>query len=107
MGGEEVRTVGLHWFPAVSIGVRSPDLSMCGVMDGDNVMVTPFRELMVPPPSSAFEVHVSGPACHLPLGWGDGSDQRGGQVVGQGGEGEQQHNSCDHGQGYRVQCWWR
>merc|ERR1719186_1470381 len=31
---------------------------MCGVVDGDTVKLTPFRELIVPPPSSAFEVHV-------------------------------------------------
>jgi len=68
-GGEEIRTVRLNWVTAVSMGVGSTDLSMCGVVDGDKVMVTPFRELVVPPPSSAFEVHVKSQVQQVVFPW--------------------------------------
>jgi len=55
---KEIRTLKLDWVTNVSRGNDDSDLSMCGVIDGDKVLVTPFRELVVPPPAAAFEVHV-------------------------------------------------
>ena len=50
----------LKWKIHQSRGVSSDDLSYASIIDGSILKVTPFREMVVPPPISAFELHVSG-----------------------------------------------
>jgi len=69
---EELRTVRLDWLTAVSGGVNDRDLAMCGVVDGCKVLVTPFRQLVVPPPSSAFEVHLPDQVQQVVFPWAGG-----------------------------------
>ena len=49
----------LKWKIHQSRGVSSEDLSYVSIVDGSTLKVTPFREMVVPPPISAFELHLS------------------------------------------------
>ena len=54
----EFRSWRLGWVASTSLGLSSSDLSLVAVavVDGDKVLVTPFRQLTVPPPGSALQV---------------------------------------------------
>ena len=52
----EFRSWRLGWVASTSLGLSSSDLSVVAVVDGDKVLVTPFRQLTVPPPGSALQV---------------------------------------------------
>ena len=52
----EFRSWRLGWVISTSLGLSSSDLSVMAVVDGDKVLVTPFRQLTVPPPGSALQV---------------------------------------------------
>ena len=54
----EVRTWRLSWVTTSSLGTTSSDLSVVAVVDGARVLLTPFREVTVPPPSSAYQVEA-------------------------------------------------
>ena len=50
----EFRSWRLGWVTSTSLGLSSSDLSLVAVavVDGDKVLVTPSRQLTVPPPGS-------------------------------------------------------
>ena len=48
----------LGWDINKSEGTSSSDLGFVAVVDGKKVKMTPFRQTVIPPPMSAFEVHV-------------------------------------------------
>ena len=52
----ELRSWRLGWVTSTSQGLSSSDLSVVAVVDGRKVLVTPFRQVTVPPPSSAYQV---------------------------------------------------
>ena len=54
----EFRSWRLGWVASTSLGLSSSDLSLVAVavVDGDKVLVTPSRQLTVPPPGSALQV---------------------------------------------------
>ena len=54
----EVRSWRLSWVTTTSLGTSSSDLSLVAVVDGARVLLTPFREVTVPPPSSAYELEA-------------------------------------------------
>ena len=54
----EVRTWRLSWVTTTSLGTTSSDLAVVAVVDGPRVLITPFREVTVPPPSSAYQVEA-------------------------------------------------
>ena len=71
-GREEVRTLRLGWTTH-----SGGDLATVAVVDGSTVKLTPFREVVVPPPSSALELDVGeqvlGVAWSSGGGWGGGT----------------------------------
>jgi len=75
--GEELRTLRLDWVTAVSRGMEGTDLAMCGVVDGRKILVTPFKQIVVPPPSSAFEVQVPGQVQQIVFPWAGGGEEGG------------------------------
>ena len=44
-----------------SRGIQNEDLAIVAVIDGSTVKVTPMREAVIPPPMSAYEIHVESP----------------------------------------------
>jgi elongator complex protein 1 len=44
-----------------SCGKVDDDLALVAVIDGQTVKVTPMREAVIPPPMSAYEIHVESP----------------------------------------------
>ena len=44
-----------------SCGKLDDDLALVAVIDGQTVKVTPMREAVIPPPMSAYEIHVESP----------------------------------------------
>ncbi|XP_048451171.1 elongator complex protein 1 isoform X1 [Rhincodon typus] len=47
-----------HWTINRSTGKDSSDLANIAVINGDKVLVTPFRQTVVPPPMSAYQLHL-------------------------------------------------
>ncbi len=47
----------MSWKIHHSLGKSSSDLAFVGVVDGSVIKLTPFRQTVIPPPISAFEVH--------------------------------------------------
>ena len=47
----------LKWKIHQSRGISEDDLSYVSIIDGSILKVTPFRQMVVPPPMSAFELH--------------------------------------------------
>ena len=41
-----------------SLGRTEEDLALVAVTDGHTVKLTPMREAVIPPPMSAYEIHV-------------------------------------------------
>ncbi|XP_014675329.1 PREDICTED: elongator complex protein 1-like, partial [Priapulus caudatus] len=56
-GGKYVRNV-YTWETCASSGLKSDDLTSVAVIDGDKLLVTPFRNMVVPPPMCAFHVQL-------------------------------------------------
>ena len=54
---DEALKYELKWKIHKSQGLNSEDLSYVAIIDGPILKVTPFREMIVPPPISAFELH--------------------------------------------------
>ncbi|XP_050400730.1 putative elongator complex protein 1 [Patella vulgata] len=46
------------WTTNCSSGGIETDMATCGVIDGNKVLVTPFRTMVVPPPMSAYNLDV-------------------------------------------------
>ena len=80
----EFRSWRLGWVISTSLGLSSSDLSLVAVavVDGDKVLVTPSRQLTVPPPGSALQVKADSQVKQVvfwrsplsaPLGLGPGS----------------------------------
>ena len=59
-GDMELHGYRLAWETDTSGGLEESDLGVVAVVDGAVVKVTPFRQAVVPPPQSAFEIHVDG-----------------------------------------------
>jgi hypothetical protein len=51
-------TVRFSWATAASRGQTETDLAVVAVVDGHHIKVTPFRQAVVPPPMSAYEIHL-------------------------------------------------
>jgi hypothetical protein len=51
-------TVRFSWATAASRGQTETDLAVVAVVDGHRIKVTPFRQAVVPPPMSAYEIHL-------------------------------------------------
>jgi hypothetical protein len=51
-------TVRFSWATAASRGQTETDLAVVAVIDGHHIKVTPFRQAVVPPPMSAYEIHL-------------------------------------------------
>ncbi|XP_067886712.1 elongator complex protein 1 isoform X2 [Heterodontus francisci] len=47
-----------HWTTDRSMGEDSTDFANVAVIDGDKVLVTPFRQTVVPPPMCAYELQL-------------------------------------------------
>ncbi|XP_041042916.1 elongator complex protein 1 isoform X2 [Carcharodon carcharias] len=47
-----------HWTTDRSTGEDSSDLANVAVIDGDKVLVTPFRQTVVPPPMCAYQLQL-------------------------------------------------
>ena len=52
------KSIHLAWEVSKSTGALTSDLGFVAVTDGKKVRMTPFRQTVVPPPMSAFELHV-------------------------------------------------
>ena len=59
-GGEQIRAVTLAWRNDCG-----GDLATAAVIDGQTVKLTPFREVVVPPPSSALELQFNSQVMQL------------------------------------------
>ena len=57
----ELRRWRLGWVTSTSLGLTSSDLAVVAVVDGDKVLVTPFRQLTVPPPGCGLQVQADSP----------------------------------------------
>jgi elongator complex protein 1 len=51
-------TVRFSWATAASRGQTETDLAVVAVIDGHHIKVTSFRQAVVPPPMSAYEIHL-------------------------------------------------
>jgi hypothetical protein len=51
-------TVRFSWATTASRGQTEADLAVVAVVDGHRIKVTPFRQAVVPPPMSAYEIHL-------------------------------------------------
>ncbi|XP_060695479.1 elongator complex protein 1 [Hemiscyllium ocellatum] len=54
-----------QWTTNRSTGEDSSDLANVAVINGDNVLVTPFRQAVVPPPMSAYQLHLPCPVNQI------------------------------------------
>ena len=60
-GGENLlETVRLSWAVSASRGQTEADMAVVAVIDGHRLKVTPFRQAVVPPPMSAYEIRLGG-----------------------------------------------
>ncbi|XP_067666360.1 elongator complex protein 1-like [Haliotis asinina] len=56
------------WVTCHSLGKSEDDLATVTVIDGDKVLVTPMRQMVVPPPLSAYQLELPAPASQVTFG---------------------------------------
>ncbi|XP_041368137.1 putative elongator complex protein 1 [Gigantopelta aegis] len=56
------------WTTDNSLGKSADDDAVTAVIDGDQVLVTPFRVMVVPPPMCAYSLQLPAPVCQVAFG---------------------------------------
>ncbi|XP_048252379.1 elongator complex protein 1-like isoform X2 [Haliotis rufescens] len=56
------------WSTCHSLGKSADDMATVTVIDGEKVLVTPMRQMVVPPPLSAFQLELPAPVSQVTFG---------------------------------------